>query len=51
MRPALTPNTQENGNAGDQEEWVKFEQVPIVLTNGPLQNTGREGEDEMDQVD
>ena len=49
--PPLTPNTQENGNAGDQEEWVEFEQLPIVLTNRPLQNSGGEKEDEMDQVD
>ena len=49
--PPLTPNRQENGNAGDQEEWVEFEQLPIVVTNGLQQNTGGEGEDEMDQVD
>ena len=49
--PPLTPNTQENGNAGDQEDWVEFEQLPIVLTNRPLQNSGGEKEDEMDQVD
>ena len=49
--PPLTLNTQENGNAGDQEDWVVFEQSPIVVTNGLQQNTGGEGEDEMDQVD
>ena len=51
MPPPPTPNRQDNGNAGDQEDWVEFEQLPIVVTNGPQQNTGGEVEDEMDQVD
>ena len=49
--PPPTPNRQDNGNAGDQEDWVEFEQLPIVVTNDPQQNSGGEVEDEMDQVD
>ena len=49
--PPPIPNRQDNGNAGDQGDWFEIEQLPIVVTNDPQQNSGGEVEDEMDQVD
>ena len=31
---------QDNDNGADQEDWVEFEQSPIVVNDGPQQNTG-----------
>ena len=37
----VTLNAQNNGNnCGGQEDWVEFEQLPIVVNDGPQQNTG-----------
>ena len=45
--PPVTPNMQGNDNGADQGDWVEFEQLPIVLNDGPQQNT----ESDMDEVD
>ena len=49
MPPPPNPNTQGNNDGGDQENWVDFDQLPIITDNDQQQNT--EEEDEMDQVD
>ena len=38
---------QDNDNGADQGDWVEFEQLPIVVNNGPQQNT----ESDMEEVD
>ena len=45
--PPVTSNMQDNDNGADQEDLVEFEQSPIVVNNGPQQNT----ESDMDKVD